>query len=186
MGLPGLYSATRLVRLAEPQMLDYIAQWLETHESLFSSITALVALFGVGFGVVRAILSSSRAADADSHKVGLLWRRHCNAAGGSGCGPRRPCPALVHPRRPRVAGGSPVRDIVEKRGRPVPRLRHRLRDHRAAGAGGRHSRLLAQFHFPLGERRGRSAPGGRAVQCELRAGRQPDAGERPHPASLRG
>jgi adenylate cyclase len=50
-------------------MLDFIAQWLETHESLFSSMTALVALLGVCYGVVRTVLSSSRAAGAAARKA---------------------------------------------------------------------------------------------------------------------
>lgn len=58
-------------------MIDYIAQWLETHESLFSSMTALIALGGVIYGVVRTILSSSRVSTAvlrkpqDKAKPGL-------------------------------------------------------------------------------------------------------------------
>ena len=50
-------------------MLDNIAQWLETHEALFSSVTALIALIGVGYGVVRAVLSSSRVPGAVARKV---------------------------------------------------------------------------------------------------------------------
>jgi adenylate cyclase len=49
-------------------MLDFIAKWLETHEALFSSTTALVALIGVCYGVVRAVLSSSRVGTAVSRK----------------------------------------------------------------------------------------------------------------------
>jgi adenylate cyclase len=50
-------------------MLDFIAQWLETHESLFSSMTALVALLGVCYGVVRTVLSSSRVSGAVARKA---------------------------------------------------------------------------------------------------------------------
>jgi TolB-like protein len=50
-------------------MMDFIAQWLETHEALFSSMTALVALLGVIYGVVRTVLSSARASAAVARKT---------------------------------------------------------------------------------------------------------------------
>jgi len=50
-------------------MLDSIAQWLEKHDSLFSSMTALVALIGVCYGVVRTVLSSSRVSGAVVRKA---------------------------------------------------------------------------------------------------------------------
>jgi TolB-like protein len=50
-------------------MLDSVAEWLEKHDSLFSSMTALVALFGVCYGVLRTVLSSSRVSGAVARKA---------------------------------------------------------------------------------------------------------------------
>lgn len=61
-GLPTIPGSTFILRGGlvfawVVRLLDFITQWLETHEALLSAVTALLALIGVSYAVLRFILA---------------------------------------------------------------------------------------------------------------------------------